>query len=70
MEGSAQTSYHLVLASKHFRAYELMKKVMHRVSTGHVEGAGEEGEQEDQQAEEQERHWWVVQVVAEALALV
>ena len=39
MEGSAQTSYHLVLASKHFRAYELMKEVMHRVSTGHVEGA-------------------------------
>ena len=39
MEGSAQTSYHLVLASKHFRAYELMKEVMHKVSTGHVEGA-------------------------------
>jgi len=39
MEDSAQTSYHLVLASKHFRAYELMKEVMHRVSTRHVEGA-------------------------------
>ena len=39
MEGSAQTSYHLVLASKHFRAYELMKEMMHEVSTGHVEGA-------------------------------
>ena len=39
IEGSAQTSYHLVLASKHFRAYALMKKVMDKVSTGHVEGA-------------------------------
>ena len=38
MEGSTQTSYHLVLASKHFRAYELMQKVMHRASTGHVGG--------------------------------
>ena len=39
MEGSSQTSYHLVLASKSFRAYELMKEVMHRLSTGHLEGA-------------------------------
>ena len=39
MQDSTQTSYHLVLISKHFRAYELMKEVMDRVSTGHVEGA-------------------------------
>ena len=39
MEGSSQTSYHLVLASKSFRAYQLMKEVMHGLSTRHLEGA-------------------------------
>ena len=34
---SDRTSYHLVLASKNFRAYELMKEVMRQVSTGRAE---------------------------------
>lgn len=37
VEDSDRTSYHLVLASKNFRAYELMKEVMRRVCTGRKE---------------------------------
>ena len=32
-----RTSYHLVLASKNFRAYELMKEVMRKICTGRTE---------------------------------
>ena len=37
VEDSVRTSYHLILASKNFRAYELMKEVMRRVCTGRTE---------------------------------
>ena len=36
-EGNDRTSYHLVLASKDFKAYELMKEVMRRICTDHTE---------------------------------